>query len=349
VKFHVPKIITAVILALSASVTAFAISPGEYRKAVDASRLVVRDARIGIERNRASGTPDEGSISLVTQLLPADVQIDSGAWQTNISHKWLHDHIARFEASSDSSEKARILAQLDERLAAISISIEELEKTGAEPSKDQAKRTLAEILSRDEYQKPKQKEESRLEKFIVAISEWFAGLFPKPQGGTPEMPQLGGFAWILRGVVIVAIVLLFGFGLYRLIPLILPSRRRTKQLADDQRVVLGETISAEQSSATLFAEAEDLALSGDLRMAVRKGYIAALCELADRRLIGLARHKTNRDYLRSVRTNPELHASLSGMTEIFERHWYGFEAAEPRSWSDFREWYNRAVSDGGSG
>jgi hypothetical protein len=160
---------------------------------------------------------------------------------------------------------------------------------------------------------------------------------------------LGGFAWILRGVVIVAIVLLFGFGLYRLIPLILPSRRRTKQLADDQRVVLGETISAEQSSATLFAEAEDLARSGDLRMAVRKGYIAALCELADRRLIGLARHKTNRDYLRSVRTNPELHASLSGMTEIFERHWYGFEAAEPRSWSDFREWYNRAVSDGGSG
>ncbi len=339
----------ALFLALSASVSAFAISPGEYREAVDTSRVVVRDARLGIEREaqETAVTAGEGSISKLRQLLPVEIQVDSGSGSTTVSHKWLHDHIAGFESSSESSEKVQILAKIDERLAAISISVEELEKIAArtEPSKDQIKQTLSEILAREEFQKPKQKEESTLEKWIIAISDWFAGLFPKPQGTTQELPQLGGVAWILRAVVIAAILLLFGFGFYKLIPLIVRSRLPHRHKDDGQRVVLGETISSEQSSATLFAEAEDLARSGDLRMAVRKGYIAALIQLADQRLIGLGRHKTNRDYLTSVSQNAELHASLSKMTEIFERHWYGLEPTEFRSWSEFRAFYQQAISD----
>ena len=83
-------------------------------------------------------------------------------------------------------------------------------------------------------------------------------------------------------------------------------------------------------------EAERLAREGNLRQAIRKGYIALLCELSDRKLIGLAQHKTNRDYLRDVRRRHALYQNMSGLTDNFERHWYGFEKADEKDWEEFR-------------
>jgi hypothetical protein len=50
-----------------------------------------------------------------------------------------------------------------------------------------------------------------------------------------------------------------------------------------ERVILGERISAEETAQILFAEAEHLARQGNLRGAIRKGYIALLCDLSDRK------------------------------------------------------------------
>ena len=107
--------------------------------------------------------------------------------------------------------------------------------------------------------------------------------------------------------------------------------------------MLGERLEPEATATDLLSEAEALARQGDLRAAIRKAYIALLVELGDRKLISLAHHKTNRDYLNSLRSVPQLHSRMRGLTESFERHWYGFASATPNDWQDFRASYLAAL------
>ena len=123
----------------------------------------------------------------------------------------------------------------------------------------------------------------------------------------------------------------------------LEAKARKKRAA---RVVLGERLQPEQTSSDLLAEAEALARNGDLRAAIRKGYIALLVELGDRNVISLAQYKTNRDYLRSVSSHPQLHSRMKNLTESFERHWYGFAQVTPNDWQDFRSGYREALQTG---
>jgi len=58
----------------------------------------------------------------------------------------------------------------------------------------------------------------------------------------------------------------------------------------------------------------------------------------------LAQHKTNRDYLKSVSNLPVLHSYMSGMTDSFERHWYGLAKATNDDWQHFREFFYAARS-----
>jgi hypothetical protein len=127
------------------------------------------------------------------------------------------------------------------------------------------------------------------------------------------------------------------------LPVLLRRRKRVEKVKPEARVVLGEHVSADESSKDLLEDAEALARSGQLRAAIRKAYIALLVELGDRKLISLAQHKTNRDYLRSVRETPELHASMQGLTDIFERNWYGLAQPDPDDWQAFRDGYQRTL------
>ncbi|MBA2645586.1 MAG: DUF4129 domain-containing protein, partial [Pyrinomonadaceae bacterium] len=108
----------------------------------------------------------------------------------------------------------------------------------------------------------------------------------------------------------------------------------------EARIVLGERVEAEQTATDLLDEAEQLARAGDLRGAIRKGYIALLCELGDRKIIRLAQHKTNRDYLDAVRAsgaNQNLYSTMKPLTASFERHWYGLEPATEADWDNFKK------------
>jgi hypothetical protein len=121
-------------------------------------------------------------------------------------------------------------------------------------------------------------------------------------------------------------------------------RKDTKK--KEPRIVLGERLEPDATATDLLSEAEALARQGDLRAAIRKAYIALLVELGDRKVISLAQHKTNRDYLNSLRTLPQLHSRMRGLTDSFERHWYGFVAATPNDWQDFRSGYHAALEGG---
>ena len=82
---------------------------------------------------------------------------------------------------------------------------------------------------------------------------------------------------------------------------------------------------------------------GELRAAIRKAYVALLVELGDRNLITLAQHKTNRDYLNSVKSIPPLHTTMRSLTDTFELHWYGFAEATENDWNNFRSRYHQAL------
>ena len=119
---------------------------------------------------------------------------------------------------------------------------------------------------------------------------------------------------------------------------------RKKKAKTEDRVILGEKLTADQNASNLFSEAEKMAREGDLRGAIRKGYIALLCELSDRKIIGLSQHKTNRDYLRDVRSKENFIENMNGLTLNFERHWYGFDSAENTDWEEFKSGYKKAVN-----
>jgi hypothetical protein len=112
--------------------------------------------------------------------------------------------------------------------------------------------------------------------------------------------------------------------------------RRARAGKREARVVLGERLEADQSASDLISEAEALARAGDLRAAIRKAYIGVLCDLGDRHVIRLAQHKTNRDYLTSVRPRADLYGTMRPLTLNFERHWYGLAPANDADWAEYR-------------
>jgi hypothetical protein len=144
---------------------------------------------------------------------------------------------------------------------------------------------------------------------------------------------------LLYAVVLGAI----GFLIYRFAPFFISKYRLKERGEKQERVILGERLAADETSQNLFSEAERLAREGNLRGAIRKGYIALLFELSERKTIRLSQHKTNRDYLLDVRQQNDLYQNMSGLTNNFERHWYGSDAAEEKDWDDFKEEYRKAV------
>jgi len=150
---------------------------------------------------------------------------------------------------------------------------------------------------------------------------------------------------IIYGVIIA----LVGFLIFKFAPVIMARFNGREKRESADRVILGEHIDASVSARDLFSEAEALARNGDLRGAIRKGYVALLCDLADRKVIGLARHKTNRDYLRDISKRPTLFERMKRATGSFERHWYGFRNPAAADWEQFREQYQQAVEEVRSG
>ncbi len=344
------RIFTIGVIFVATAVTVFAISPAEYRAKIDDARALAAEVLLELGEFEAGVTDEihgKEDSDIFRELLPVTQTVETTNGTVESSNQWLHERLSDFDAADDVQAKAVILTEIEERLTAISWSIGELEQAAErERTKDQEKQKLNEILQREEYQKPPEQQESQLEKWLKSIVEWISKWFPTPSPASgPNFSGLQSFSYILRIVLIGLVGLVLLFGLYKLAGLLFPNLKRRKREKREDRVVLGETIGADQSAETLFDEAESFARSGDLRMAIRKGYIALLCELSDRKVIGLQRHKTNRDYLRDVRSNGGLHTNMSGLTNSFERHWYGAVTGDETAWSEFREQYRNAIAN----
>ncbi|MFL6374969.1 MAG: DUF4129 domain-containing protein, partial [Pyrinomonadaceae bacterium] len=215
----------------------------------------------------------------------------------------------------------------------------------ADQTKDADKQKLSEILSRPEYQPPKVQDESVFHRWWREFWDWLANLFPKADLKPSNSADLGALRLVLQILVFAVVAGLIGFIVWRFLPYFSARFTQKESKGRGDRVILGEMIDSNESSSDIFAEAERLAREGDIRGAIRKGYIAVLCELGDRRLVRLARSKTNRDYLRDVRKTPQVFDGLRGLTDNFERNWYGIRTAAPEDWEAFRDGYDQTLRE----
>lgn len=325
----------------------FAIPLSQYKSDVGKASEVFYNALYDEEGDLKTDNETEKlqAVSQVRRLLPPGQTVKFGNTSVEANNNLLHDKLKSFESETDSIRQLKIAQEISEHLAQIETKIEELEKQNvAARSKDEDRQNLREILSRPEYQKPEQKKENWILKAIKEFLEWIANLFPRPNFGTPSGEGLSAISSGLQIIILLAVFAIIGFLLYRFAPVLFKKFNRKEKRDKKSRVILGETIAADETSENLFGEAENLARAGDLRGAIRKGYIAFLCELSDRKIIGLARHKTNRDYLRDVRSRENLYQNMHGLTASFERHWYGFDQTDKTDWEEFKRAYSETVS-----
>lgn len=331
---------------LSAPKVSAALRVDEYLNRVESAREAILEMKADLFDSTGK-LPHTGfyasKVVRVRELLPLSLSIETGNGRAAADHLWLHSGLDSFVTETGIVKRMVILTGLEERLASIAWTLSHRSADGPpQTTKDEVKRKLEQILAREEFRKQAE-EQSRFEKWLAGVLEWLEGLFPSTAPGTQKAAGMPWLASVLQVVLLGAVIALLGYGLFRLAPVIFPSIRRRRPERNEARVVLGERLGEESTAADLLAEAEALAKHGDLRGAVRKAYIAILCELSERKLIGLARHKTNRDYLRDLRREAMLHAHMSALTGIFERQWYGRQDPEPGAWERFRAGYREAV------
>jgi hypothetical protein len=301
----------------------------------------------GEERNRQrERSVETAALEEARRLLPPNETIE---WQGGVlraDNNWFVEALDAYELLPVGDPKrTEQLARIAERLQALDERLTEIEgPPGKAIDKDEEKARLAAILRRDEYNRAGV-EGNALTRILKRIREWLRSLFPQRESNAPrrESRAVNNTAQIIVALLSLAVIL---YVAWRFLPRFLRREmKKRKPKKSGARVVLGEHLGADESSADLLAEAESLARSGDLRAAIRKGYIALLCELHDRKLVRLEQHKTNRDYLRAVQSNGALYDEMKPMTLSFENHWYGFIPATETDWHNFRARFRKAVKE----
>ena len=334
--------LTAVFVLLVCVASASAVTFEDYRHQVSRAVASVEELRAAYADQYPSQRAQfiAATIALVRAELPAQETVLFGRQSVAVDNAWVHEALNDLEKNKgDNARCVELVSRIDERLRALGERLDELRDGKPNASKDENKTRLSEILRRSEYNKQAE-EGSALTRLINRFLRWLGSLFPETKPLQPGNAM--ALSRIAQVVVIGACVIVIALLIWKFAPAYLRNRRQKKPKRE-ARIVLGERLEPDQTSADLLAQAESLARAGDLRAAIRKAYIALLCELGDRKVISLAQHKTNRDYLGAVRDRPLLFTSMRGLTNSFEIHWYGFVPATPDDWANFREGFQQAV------
>ena len=279
--------------------------------------------------------------TMLKSLLPESQPVENGNETCTVNNLWFHQELDDY-LRTDSDLRPLKLSMMLERVKAVEDRVTELQRPGRPGmSKDEAKERLSAILNRSEFSY-QSRSQNALNKLLQDLVRWLQRLFPKMKPLEP-----GRAYWVSRVAQIVVVLMATALIAFVVFQLLSRSKRRKVTNTNSirgPRIVLGEELQPEDSATDLLSEAEALARKGELRAAIRKAYIALLVELGDRKILHLAQNKTNRDYLKSVSNLPVLHSYMLGMTDSFERHWYGLAQATNDDWQNFRQFYYAARS-----
>jgi hypothetical protein len=281
----------------------------------------------------------------VRAALPANEKIEGTGAQFDVDNRWLHSELdlyAKIDADKR-DERDDLLYRLAQRLRALTTHLTDA-ASAAQGARDKEaeKGRLHAILRRPEYNQ-QAAEDTAVARLWKKFKESLRSLMPKAR--PLNQGTANAFSFIARLFVFAITAAAIIFLIWKYGAQLLPRNRPKKKSLLEARVVLGERLAPGQTPAGLVAEAEALARAGDLRGAIRKAYIAVLFELGERRILRLAAHKTNRDYLSAIRRErAALYGDMQPLTHNYERHWYGFAPATDADWHDFRTRCNKTVT-----
>lgn len=273
----------------------------------------------------------------VRELLPPREKVarDGGGF-VEVDNTWVREALEGLESEKDYDKVAAGLRALAGRLRVLAARLGDSDAVAqAEPDRDAERGRLNSILRRPEFDRQAPKQPSALARMIEEFLEWLSSLLPRGAPITPgASPRVSRWMLVLVGALCLAVLAYVARRLW----LRRGEGRKSLGLKREARVVLGERLEADQTAFDLLDEAERLARAGELRGAIRKAYVALLCELGDRGVVRLAQHKTNRDYLDAVRraARPRLYTEMLPLTFDFELHWYGLRAASDADWESFK-------------
>jgi len=313
---------------------------GDYANRLVQAERIVNEAR---ERN---SPPSELApmMSEVKRLLPAGEEVEFNGATTRVNNTWLHDAVNSIVKNTEGGDEWRLsmLGEISARLARLRESVIAARTAEDRELQDQRAR-IDNILARPEYQ-PEEERESLIARWIGRIKDLAYRLMIKLFGGSSERaPRTGGAGldMVLRTLIFLVALAALIFGAAKLARRF-QARSKPEEEAE-MREALGEEIAEDATAADLFAMASELARQGEYRKAIRRAYIALLCDFDQRGKLRLGRSKTNRDYLDAMRSEQRIYPTFSIMTLAFERAWYGQERASEEEFQNFVTLYQEAI------
>ncbi|MBN2685922.1 MAG: hypothetical protein JXR40_11635 [Pontiellaceae bacterium] len=222
------------------------------------------------------------------------------------------------------------------------VSIEQMDQSLDRTMKERefVWRMPREKVEQKEFEKP-----GWFERWMERIDKFFDRLFKRKEKAAEERdfdPKFSKHKPLdIKSVMTLLLIVLLGGGL---VFLIRSFRRKNRPpaaaVASAERALPTEVdLDDANLTATLLEEdewielARSLALSGDLRKAVRAWFLAGLAYLARVNLLTVRPAKSNRDYrwelARRARRRPNLIPVFSEHIVVFERIWYGLHSVLP--------------------
>ena len=317
-----------------------AIPISEYHENLKRSITSLESLKRAPEGTTLSDTQFDSVSNSIRTMLPEHQEVGVDGEAYNVDNTWLHKAIDELKQDDQWREK---LAHTLSRLQSIEARVAERQNPGdrAAENKEWDKTRLESILARPDYSDGPQGSNA-IARLLRDFAQWLEKWFPKRRAVSPGRIDLIN---LIARILVIGLATLLLLYVLKTVLVWYSGRSRKEKTGKDggARIVLGERLEPDATAGDLLSEAEALARQGELRAAIRKAYIALLVELGDRKVISLAHHKTNRDYLNALRSTPQLHSRMRGLTESFERHWYGFANATPNDWQDFRAGYLAAL------
>ena len=183
---------------------------------------------------------------------------------------------------------------------------------------------LKEILARPEFQWQEAQPAAKTPEWIQRILDAIAEIMNRISYGIQNGIYYG------RVPLVVAAVLVFILSLYFITRNLSRSLVREAELAAEN----GED-DALMTSKGAMQRAQSLSGQGDYRNAVRYLYLSSLLILDEHGVLRYDRSRTNREYLRSVSSKPELSKPLSDVIDVFDRVWYGFDSVDEETYQSY--------------
>ena len=283
-------------------------------------------------------------MNAIKRMLPVSEEVEFNGSVVRVDNVWLHEAVNNVtkNAGGDIEQRHSMLLEISDRLAKLRQSVKEAQTTQDRTLQDQRAR-LDTILARSEYQ-PEEKHESVIGRWIRRIKDFIVLLLEKLFGGSSaRAPRAGGagLVTIFRILIFLAVMAALVFGAAKFAQRL--KNRKGPEEEAETREVLGEEIAEDATAADLFAKASESARQREYRKAIRRAYIALLCDLEQRGKLRLSRSKTNRDYLDAMRSERQMYPTFSVMTNAFEHVWYGQERATEEEFQDFVALYHETV------